>query len=233
MEKLSKEKEEELKSTFSRNIGKVIETKRKKCGYHQKDLAGMLGVSISTISNYESAARGMEISMLPLISTYCDFSIKEYFKEDTINMLDEFKTIIKIAKEKETKYYERMTTKEANVKLVAKIYDINGKEIREEIKPKYDIISSREKLIFGHEIVDEEPFSKEEANIYLNNLENKDAIVKTIDLLNEMQGFDKKETLTNQLFDFVLNETFIISLNKNCKDAKRFYAYYCKMFSFN
>lgn len=66
---------------FLQSTGEVIYRKRKKRNITQRELGNKLGVSATTIGRYEKGELDMPSSNLPLISKYCDFSLRDYLIE--------------------------------------------------------------------------------------------------------------------------------------------------------
>lgn len=100
MLKLTKEKEELIRDSFLKHIGKVISKNRNKKDMTQTELGYLVGVDRSVISDYEHAVPHKTISTLPLISYYCDFDLSEYFYQPDLEMcmtvLDELIHILTI-----------------------------------------------------------------------------------------------------------------------------------------
>ena len=78
MKKLTYQEEARIKEHFLTYLGNFIKTKRNKKNISQVTLANCLNITDSALSKYESGTRDMPVSYLPLISTYCDFSLTEY-----------------------------------------------------------------------------------------------------------------------------------------------------------
>lgn len=65
-----------------KSIGTIIETKRKKAGLSQTELAKQIGVTKSTISKYEHGKIDMPASVLPAISESCNFKLSDYIETE-------------------------------------------------------------------------------------------------------------------------------------------------------
>lgn len=63
---------------FLKATGSVISKKRKQKNITQKELGLHLNVSESTISRYEDGKVDMPVSVLPMVSSVCDFPMTEY-----------------------------------------------------------------------------------------------------------------------------------------------------------
>lgn len=59
---------------------------RNKCGYTQKELADMLGVSVQTVSKWERGASYPDVTSVPQIAAALHISVGELFNiDDTID----------------------------------------------------------------------------------------------------------------------------------------------------
>lgn len=110
--KLTKEQKEKLLSELLEKLGKRLETKRNRFNLTQNELADCLEIDRSTLSRYESGTRDMQVSMLPLFSTYCKFPMHELFPRDySQEILDTFAVAISITVERKKRQEEKRRKK--------------------------------------------------------------------------------------------------------------------------
>ena len=73
-------------------LGEVISKKRRMVNVSQEELAGHLGVTKSSICRYENGKMEIPASLLPVISEYCDFPLRDY-----IVKLEAYREVNKVA----------------------------------------------------------------------------------------------------------------------------------------
>lgn len=108
LKRMTTEEIKQITNPFLKMVGTFIKAKREKKGYTLEELSYLLNRKKSVMSMYESGNRDINISLLPIISTYCDFELKEYFQPETIDYVKTFKTLVSIEKrkiEKSSKQY--------------------------------------------------------------------------------------------------------------------------------
>jgi transcriptional regulator with XRE-family HTH domain len=72
---------EECRKWFLETTGRVISKKRKQKNISQKKLGKVLNVAATTIGRYEKGAIEIPVSSLPLISSACQFHLRDYLIE--------------------------------------------------------------------------------------------------------------------------------------------------------
>ncbi|MCR5097950.1 MAG: helix-turn-helix domain-containing protein [Lachnospiraceae bacterium] len=106
--KLTDEQKKDLISEFLTNLGNRIKARRVRRSLSQTELANCLDLDRTTLSKYESGDRDMQVSMLPLISTYCNFPLYELFpRDESQSILDTFAKAVSIVVERK-KRQEKM-----------------------------------------------------------------------------------------------------------------------------
>ena len=216
--KLSYEQEKRLSYDFLNMIGKVIFKNRAKHNISQKELAECLDVSESSISNYENGNQDMPVSRLPLISTYCDFDITEYFQPETVNYVKTFKSLIYIEKQKNMRRSAKSASQKDRRELVSRTY------LEKVVKVPF-----KDEVLSGHVETAVEPLSDNELQVYLESCNCVELLNSVSKILEYTESAKNTTALSNQMADFVLNEIFIENLKENDGMAKRIYAYYKKL----
>jgi transcriptional regulator with XRE-family HTH domain len=227
--KLSYEQEKRLSYDFLNMIGKVIFKNRAKHNISQKELAECLDVSESSISNYENGNQDMPVSRLPLISTYCDFDITEYFQPETVNYVKTFKSLIYIEKQKNMRRSAKSASQKDRRELVSRTYLENGKLVTREVEKKVVKVPFKDEVLSGHVETAVEPLSDNELQVYLESCNCVELLNSVSKILEYTESAKNTTALSNQMADFVLNEIFIENLKENDGMAKRIYAYYKKL----
>ena len=205
--KLSNEKKEHLISEFLTKLGKRLEEKRQKRNLSQKDLADCLDIERSTLSKYETGDRDMQVSMLPLFSTYCKFPMYELFpKDESQTILDTFSTAVSITvnrKKRQEHLKQKKTAKSKALKqlgqeriLKGQVYDINGVEVFEPVpptKPK----TLRDQYKDAEKHTEYEPYSEMEFCDFVK-AQGEDIVDSTVSagqFLKQIEKLPNKETL--------------------------------------
>jgi len=235
MKKLNSQQTLELKTLFLKKLGEKIKLKRNNKNISLDSLADCMDISTATLSLYENGKTDMKVSNLPLISTYCGFSISEYFDEELAkNLTETFSDLVKITKKK----YQRENTRKArkeqegvDKQLKGYIYDVDGREKYEYIPVRDNSQSLRQKYMHGIMHVNEQPFTKVE---FTEFLQENGKILPALDgarkLLDYVGDAPKKETFKSSIADFILTETIIEPvINEQTKTTLRAYAYYKRM----
>lgn len=230
MKKLTVEDEISLKRQFLSYLGERIKTKRNRKNISQTTLAECLHISTSALSKYESGNRDMPVSYLPLISTYCDFSITDYFEKDVAKRLsDTFSDLVEItAKKYDRRAYSIITAPEKILK--GKIFETRGVEIIEYIDGTEKPLSQKQKLLSGDvDLQNVTPFTEEEFIEYIKEKEDG----KYLAILDAAQRFlayigdePQRETIKCTIAEFVIKEMVIENLSSGDIPAKQAYAYY-------
>ena len=115
-----------------KSIGTIIETKRKKAGLSQTELAKQIGVTKSTISKYEHGKIDMPASVLPAISESCNFKLSDYIEtEEKAHIATE---ITKKAYENADRFDNIISSIEKEASIVKEDPATYGIDIADEIK---------------------------------------------------------------------------------------------------
>ena len=189
MRKLTSQDEIRMKERFLTYLGNFIKTKRNKKNISQVTLADCLHITDSALSKYEAGTRDMPVSYLPLISTYCNFSIAEYFDMGIAKELsDTFSSLVEITAKKYKRKDEYYAI-ESKKKLKGRIYESDGIETIEYVDAdrKKSIKTRKQQLMDGEvEIKNTAPFSEDEFIEYLKSSELSD---EKLSLLDAAQKF--------------------------------------------
>lgn len=228
---MKKEEKESVREEFRRDIGNTICKKRMQKNISQKELGDFLSMDRTSISRYENGEQEISASLLPLISIYCDFSMKEYFNETFDEKIcEKFRNIVRemVTHEKRReKNEEKKQGNQSHKKLIEKVYEVDGKREVEKV-PSQRTESYNKKMLRAEVRLSAQPFTEQEFQDYLKN-EGKylcpiiDACSEFLDFMKDMK---KKETLKNIMCEFVLREGFVKNMDENRTDLKRFYMYY-------
>lgn len=228
---MNKEERESIREKFRRDIGNTICKKRMQKNISQKELGDFLSMNRTSISRYENGEQEISASLLPLISIYCDFSMKEYFNETFDKKIcKKFRNIVRemVAQEKNReKKEEKKQGNQSHKKLIEKVYEVDGKREVEKV-PSQRTESYNKKMLRAEVRLSAQPFTEQEFQDYLKN-EGKylcpiiDACSEFLDFMKDMK---KKETLKNIMCEFVLREGFVKNMDEARTDLKRFYMYY-------
>ena len=236
---------ENLISEFLIKLGKRLEEKRKKRSLSQKELAECLSIDRSTLSKYESGDRDMQVSMLPLFSTYCKFPIYELFpKDDSQAILDTFSTAVTITvnrKKRRERLEQQKAAKSTILKKLGKsekilkgqIYDVNGKEIFEPVPPA-KTKTLREQYKDAELHTEYGPCSEVEFYDFVKaqGEEFVDVTVSAGQFLKQIEYLPNKETLKGAIADYIIDEIVINNVtNYQDEMSKRVYAYYRMLYN--
>ena len=225
----------EFTTRFLENIGSIIKRKRKKLNITQSQLAKFLHVDSSTLCKYEKGITDIPVSKLPLISTYCDFKITDFFTNDTSQeLLDTFNKLADIRGMQYLKNEEHATTKLQKPSLLGHIYiDENGKEFTEYLTVKEP--SHPKKSLSIENLLDQEPiipFSKVEFIEYILKDEQKklyDALTGAkllLDCIDTDKKPGKKQKLRNDLAKYIIEDIIIKEASNGNYQAKQAYGFY-------
>ena len=198
-----------------------------------------MDVTPGMISQYENGKADISLSKMALISTYCGFSMTEYFDTSSSHeLLDTFSKLVRIEGDR---YKRHMQYREREVGmgkvLTGKVYQIGEEEVIEYIPVSQEepfkegaSYSTRQKYLYGKmEFAYIKPFSEEEFLTYLNQEENESVcnlLESASDILYYIGDMKQKETLKSELADFVLLETIVNKASSDNEAAKRAYMYY-------
>ena len=239
MKMLNAEDENRLRENFLKQLGMTIRAKREKKNISQGVLAECLHVTDATISRYERGERDMNVSTLPLISTYCGFPMSEYFTvEMSKELLENFAGLVEITRKKYQREHRRRTCKgRVHKKLKGHVYEIDGQEEVVYVPEKILVperMSERELLLRGDVVFEQvESFSGDEFANYLQTTELRE-VLPVLDAAGKIIRYigdaSKKETFKTTLSDFVIDNLIIEPvLRDKSETAKRAYMYYKEM----
>ncbi len=128
---LSKDEADRIKSAFLESIGKTIRKYRLKKNVSQEELSDIIGVNHSSISRYEQGTQDINASLLPVISIYCDFPMKEYIDVSLDkDLFSKFRNIVSVeaARYKRKQAREGRPKKELKAKVYLKVTNMSIKE---------------------------------------------------------------------------------------------------------
>lgn len=143
--KLTAEETENIREQFLISFGNNVRDAREQLNIPQAELAGVLGLRGSALSNYENGTRDMRISNLPLINIYCKKRMPELLPAEQKAFIEAFDGNVGIVA---YKYHrdEEQKAMAARKELVAKVYSVNGvlyeeqvvhRKIRESTEDRY------------------------------------------------------------------------------------------------
>lgn len=240
--KITTEQKSRLISDFLKKLGRRLVAKRLDQGLKQGELAECLGIDHSTLSNYEHGKSDMNVSMLPLFSTYCKFPMYELFpKEESQAILDTLAKSVSITVDRKKRQEERRRKKEDKPKdqkkpkkiLKGQVYDIDGQEVFEPVQRK-EGKSLREQYKDAEVDIVDQPFTEAEFQNFV--IEQKEDLVESMvsagQFLRQIEKMPNKETLKCMIADYIVDELIIESVSQDRQDsaARRAYAYYRKLY---
>lgn len=239
--KLTDVQKDSLTSGFLAKLGKRLESKRLRLSLTQTELADCLDIDRTTLSRYESGTRDMQVSMLPLFSTYCKFPMHELFpRDESQEILDTFATAVSITVERR-KRQEGVRQKRADELVALKqkgqekilkgqVFDVNGKEIFEPVPVKSTAKSLRDKYKDAEMHTEYGPYSEVE---FCNFVKEKDEmLVESVmyagQFLKQIEDLPHKDTLKGVIADYIIDELVINQVARKHPDevSRRAYAYY-------
>lgn len=241
---LTDEQKYNLITSFLKNLGERLKAKRKNRSITQEDLADCLGIDHTTISKYETGDRDMQVSMLPLFSTYCNFPLYELFPRDESRaILDTFAKAVSITvdrKKRQEEMHEKKAIKAEALRkrgrekiLKGQLFEIDGQEVFEPVPPKRSK-SLRDRYKDAEMHTEYAPYSQTEFCNYVTKQKEElvDSVVSAGQLLNQIEDLPKKETLKNVLADYIVDELVINQVARKHPDemSRRAYAYYRRLY---
>lgn len=243
--RLSDVQKKELITGFLKNLGERLMLKRNVRNISQQELAECLNIDRSTLSKYESGDRNMQVSMLPLFSTYCKFSLRERFPEDeSKEILDTFSVAVIITADRRKRRDQSRQKKmgviapygqvEQKRILKGQVYDVDGQEVFEPTVHKQKPKSLREKYKDAEMHTEFSAYSDMEFCDFVKsqNERLKDSVVSAGQFLKQIEELANKETLKGLLADYIVDELVINRVANEHPDevSRRAYAYYQKLY---
>lgn len=238
--KLTDEQQNGLISDFLKNLGKRLTLKRKQRSLTQKDMAYCLSIDQTTLSKYETGDRDMQVSLLPLFSTYCNFPLYELFpKDESKAILDTFAKAVSITvdrKKRQEEMHEKKAIKSEALRkrgrekiLKGQLFEIDGHEVFEPVPPKRSK-SLRDRYKDAEMHTEYAPYSQTEFCNYVTKQKGTlvNSVVSAGQLLSQIEDLPKKEALKNALADYIVDELVINQVARKHPDetSRRAYAYY-------
>lgn len=237
MKKLDEVEEKQLRSNYLRKIGLVIRQKREQKNITQESLAECLHIDRTTLSRYETGATDMNASVLPVVSTYCKFSMADYFDPDIDQMINTFSELVEITRQRYVRKAKREQRKAANYdtygstrRLKAYIYEENGHEVIHYVGEKLKPESLRKRYFRAEVELPDTAFSYAEFREYFvreynsNDLLYLDAAHKLLQFLGQTE---KRETFKCNLAEFVIMEMIVKRIMDDPTEFhRRAYGYY-------
>ncbi len=219
--KLTNEQKNNIISDFLTKFGNRLKEKRRKKGLSQNDLAYCLDIDRTTLSKYETGNRDMQVSMLPLLSAYCDFPLNELFpKDESKILLDAFARAVAIKVDRK-KRQEEMRQKRSAGSAAEPTCQKKQKTLRDQYKDAEKNIECT-------------PYTETEFKSFV--IEMKACYIAPIitagQFLKQIENQPNKETLKVMVADYILDSIVIEGVvTKNPDEAsRRAYAYYRKLF---
>ena len=108
-----KTEKERIAEVFIKNIGYVINLKRRQKGYKIDALAKEMGIDPSTLSRYENGKIDIPASAMAYASYVCDFELSEYTvrRQDEQKLSHLFKEIVRFGEEKRPEKFSQRIRK--------------------------------------------------------------------------------------------------------------------------
>ncbi len=243
--RLSDEQKNTLVTGFLKNLGQKLRSKRNRANLSQSELSACLDITQTTLSKYESGTRDMQVSMLPLFSTYCKFPLCELFPHDESRMiLDTFSAAVSITVDRkkrqedlrQKKAAEQAVLKQAGQEKILKgqIFEVDGKDVYEPVPPKTSILSLRNQYKDAEMHTEYGPYSETE---FCDFVRAKDeALVESVlcagQFLKQLEGTQQKDTLKGAVADYIIDELVINHVARKHPDeaSRRAYEYYRKLY---
>ena len=239
--KLTNEQTNTMVSDFLTRLGKRLEFKRKQHNLSQTELADCLEIDRTTLSKYENGTRDMQISMLPLFSTYCKFPIYELFPRDESQaILDMFASAVSVTVERkvrqEKKKADQLITPFTSKKsLKGQVYEVDGVEVFEPAKHREAAPKSQKAKYKDAEMnTDYKPCTDEEFCDYVRMHDNEeiDRFLTAGEFLKQLQEAPSKDSLKGAIADYIIDGLVVSEMSKPFQDpiVQRVYAYYKAMY---
>lgn len=197
---------------FLESLGKFLCRKRRFAGFEQADVGEMLGKNQSTISRIEAGKEDIHVSLLPVFSGLYHFPINRYFmdsdiRESIIKTRLAVQTKIKIIKKREIARQNRANIANQRKMPIAKIYLVDGIELREPVDNSIKKEKSME-FLKKLEQYDVPPFNPLSIND-LESLSDDDIELvqetnNTLSLIDQISNVNGKSTLTENLIDLTI-----------------------------
>lgn len=211
MRLMTDKEESELRSAFLKQIGNKIRAGRERKNISLETLAECIHTSTSSLSMYENGHLDMKISNLPVISTYCDFPLSDYYDADIEQQVRTFSKIVEITKKK----YERKKIPVSIVEEDSYTYSADSTIIKPYSEPEFKEYLKNE-------------FTKDEMEF----LESAGKVIDYFCEISMKQTEDNKdnEELCTHLAETVVYKLIMEKLVKNPNENHlRAYAYYLKI----
>lgn len=238
--KLTNEQKDTLISGFLAKLGKRLESKRLRLNLSQSELADCLDIDRTTISRYENGTRDMQVSLLPLFSTYCKFPMCELFpKDESQEILDTFSTAVSITAERKKRQEELRQKKSDELEirkqkgqkiLKGQVFDVDGMEVYEPVPPRLVSKSLRDRYKDAEMHTEYGPYSEAEFCDFVRAKGDilVDAVMYAGQFLKQIEEQPHKETLRGMIADYIVDELVINEVAQKHPDevSRRAYAYY-------
>jgi len=227
------EKKKIVVDVFLLMLGEKIKSKRTKKGIKQENLAAFLGLSKSSVSQYENGTVDFPVSKLPLISNYCDFPITEYFDKEMVQVLtftfEEIAIIIREKMERKKKRNGKGNSENHKSKRILKgyIYEIDGQDETVPVTKKNEN-TLKQMYLRGEMPVNQKPF---DTNGLAEFLQVHEQSISALDAARRFLAYigdaPQKETMKGNIAEFVIGEILISPIIKSQSvDYEQLYALY-------
>lgn len=239
--KLTNEQTNTMISDFLTRLGKRLEFKRKQHNLSQTELADCLKIDRTTLSKYENGTRDMQISMLPLFSTYCKFPIYDLFpKDESQAILDMFASAVSVTVERkvrqEKKKVDQLIMPSSSRKnLKGQVYEVDGVEVFEPVKHREAAPKSQKaKYKDAEMITDYKPCTDEEFCDYVRMHDDEaiDRFLTAGEFLKQLKETPSKNSLKGAIADYIIDGLVVSEMSQPFQDpiVQRVYAYYREMY---
>lgn len=244
IEKLSKIQSDSLIQTFLQSFGERLKFRRKRVNVSQDELASCLDIDASTLSKYESGTRDMQVSLLPLVSVYCDFPMYELFpREESASILDVFTRAVKVTVDRHKRQDEYRAKRRKHMQqgeydgkeLKGYVYEVDGVEVYEPATPRLAGAGTIKEQYRSVSVApDTAPCSGQDFCDFIKE-DIPDSIQPVMDagqFLNSVADAPRKNGLRDSVADYIVDELVInrITADHDDERSKRMYAYYCELY---
>lgn len=223
---------------FLVRLGEFLQRKREKKNITQVYIGRILGIDRSEISRIEYGNRDFHVSYLPVFSKAYDFPMNQYFREEGIcESIHKVQDAVqcKIEQISRREKLKRLGPDTAlDKKLVAKVYEIDGKEVGEKAE-----VSKKQKpneiMQFLHRFdkYEENPLNPDSVedidSLTEDNLRLIEKTKVALDFLAELKDAEGKNALSEHIADYILVDVYGNAAKEGDEFAKRMCAYISKL----
>lgn len=183
----------------------------------------------------------MQVSMLPMFSTYCKFPLHELFpRDESKQILDTFAKAVSVTVDRKKRQEDLRKKKEANQiarkksgqdkVLKGQVFEVNGRNVYEPVPIKVTSRSLRDRYKDAEMHTEHGPYMESEFCEYVKAKDETliESVLSAGQLLKQLGDGRQKETLKGMVADYIVDELVINSVAREHPDevSRRAYAYY-------